>query len=177
MHFLFLFTWIGSTRFQCWWLWSFFWIGCPLLSAKKVKVCVKILLFITNWNFWKPAEAKWGRAGRPSSVSLAQAPALWLRESTRICGLWRSRSWERRIRKWKLFKRKIRTNLTKKIMIGDIMRTRRSIAIPKACCWFAVFNSLSTVSLKTRNYAEEFLVKTYTRRFRSPIKTFLNFSV
>ena len=37
--------------------------------------------------------------------------------------------------------------LTRKMIIGDMMRTRRRIAIPNACCWFAVFNSLSTVSL------------------------------
>ena len=40
--------------------------------------------------------------------------------------------------------------LTRKMIIGDMMRTRRRIAIPNACCWFAVFNSLSTVSLKRK---------------------------
>ena len=69
----------------------------------------------------------------------------------------------RESRKWKWFLRKINTNLTKKIMIGDIMRTRRSIAIPSACCWFAVFNSLSTVSLKTWNYAEVYFLSKLTQ--------------
>ena len=68
-----------------------------------------------------------------------------------------------RVVKWKWVKRKINTNLTKKLMIGDIMRTRRSIAIPNACCWFAVFNSLSTVSLKTRNYAEVYFLSKLTQ--------------
>ena len=70
---------------------------------------------------------------------------------------------EREIRKWKWFKRKIRTNLTKKMIIGDIMRTRRSIAIPNACCWFAVFNSLSTVSLQKGNYAEVYFLSKLTQ--------------
>ena len=69
----------------------------------------------------------------------------------------------RESRKWKWFLRKINTNLTKKIMIGDIMRTRRSIAIPKACCWFAVFNSLSTVSLQKGNYAEVYFLSKLTQ--------------
>ena len=42
------------------------------------------------------------------------------------------------------------THLTRKIMMGEMMRTRRRIAIPNACCWFAVFNSLSTVSLNRK---------------------------
>ena len=37
--------------------------------------------------------------------------------------------------------------LTRKMIIGDIMRTSRRMAIPRACCWFAAFSSLLTVSL------------------------------
>ena len=43
------------------------------------------------------------------------------------------------------------------------MRTRRSIAIPSACCWFAVFNSLSTVSLQKGNYAEVYFLSKLTQ--------------
>ena len=45
--------------------------------------------------------------------------------------------------------------LTRKIIIGDMMRTRRRIAIPNACCWFAVFNSLSTVSLERKRIIQK----------------------
>ena len=88
-----------------------------------------------------------GKVGRPSSASPAQAPAPWWRGSRRRCGWWPSRSWSRRkSNPWT----KEEVHLTRKMMIGEMMRTRSRIAIPSACCWFAVFNSLSTVSLYKR---------------------------
>ena len=89
-----------------------------------------------------------GKAGRPSSASPAQAPAPWWRGSRRRCGWWPSRSWPRRKSNPRTKEEEI--HLTRKMMIGEIMRTRSRIAIPSACCWFAVFNSLSTVSLYKR---------------------------
>ena len=40
--------------------------------------------------------------------------------------------------------------LTRKMMMGDIMRTSRRMAIPRACCWLAAFSSLLTVSLRSK---------------------------
>ena len=124
----------------------------------------------------QPGVAMSGRAGRPSSVSPAQAPAPSWRGSRRRCGWWPSRSWIRRL----FLGSRMRAHLTRKIMMGEMMRTRRRIAIPNACCWFAVFNSLSTVSLNRKNIQKLFFpfsLNAYTRRFLSPIKTFLSFSV
>ena len=41
--------------------------------------------------------------------------------------------------------------LTRKMMMGEMMRTSRRMAIPRACCWLAAFSSLLTVSLKEQN--------------------------
>ena len=97
---------------------------------------------------WQPGVAMSGRAGRPSSASPAQAPAPSWRGSRRRCGWWPSRSWPRRKSNPRTKEEEI--HLTRKMMIGEMMRTRSRIAIPSACCWFAVFNSLSTVSLYKR---------------------------
>ena len=40
------------------------------------------------------------------------------------------------------------THLTRKMMMGEMINTSSRIAIPRACCWFAAFNSLFTVNLK-----------------------------
>ena len=37
--------------------------------------------------------------------------------------------------------------LTRKMMIGEMMRTNSRMAIPNACCWLAAFSSLLTVPL------------------------------
>ena len=100
----------------------------------------------------QPGVAMSGRAGRPSSASPAQAPAPSWRGSRRRCGWWPLRSWFSRL----FLGSRMRAHLTRKIMMGEMMRTRRRIAIPNACCWFAVFNSLSTVSLNRKNIQKLF---------------------
>ena len=95
----------------------------------------------------------WGRAGHPSSASPARAPAPSWRGSRRRCGWWPLRSWSSQSLSW--IKVSDSAYLTRNIIIGDMMRTRRRIAIPNACCWFAVFNSLSTVSLERKRIIQK----------------------
>ena len=42
--------------------------------------------------------------------------------------------------------------LTRKMMMGEMMRTSRRMAIPSACCWLAAFSSLFTVSLQQSGF-------------------------